>query len=92
MRTYPTGEPHWLGNTDRENFLNDTDGILRGDWAKQRPGESYVHMLWSHHRDVFNYFDDWVLIRANEDNTEIRDILLHKKERNHIETIEWGKE
>ena len=75
----------------RPNFLNDTDGIPRGDWAKQWSGESFVHILWSHHRDVFNYFDDWVLIQANEDNTEIRDIVLHKKERQHTETIAWGK-
>ena len=79
-------------NTDREAFLFDMEGILRGDWAKQWSGESFVHMLWSHHRDVFNYFDDWVVVQTNEDNTEIRDILMQKKERQHIETIEWGKE
>lgn len=78
-------------NFSRKDFKGDMEGILNGEWRK-RPGESYVHMLWSHHRDVFNYFDDWILIRANEDNTEIQDIVLHKKERNHIETIEWEKE
>lgn len=78
-------------NFSRQDFKGDMEGILNGEW-RMRPGESYVHMLWSHHRDVFNYFDDWVLIQANEDNTEIQDILLRKKERTHIETIEWEKE
>ena len=87
MWTYPTGEPHWL----------ETEFPERHGWHSPRGlgkavvWESYVHMLWSHHRDVFNYFDDWVLIQANEDNTEIRDIVLHKKERQHTETIAWGK-
>lgn len=49
-------------------------------------------MLWSHHRDVFNYFDDWVVVQGNEDNIEIQNILMKKKEKEHIETIEWGKE
>ena len=75
-------------NTRREDFMDDMEGILNGDWWR-KPGESFVHVLWSHYRDVFNYFDDWILIQANEDNTEIRDIVLHKKERDHIETIEW---
>ena len=77
-------------NFSRKDFMGDMEGILNGEWWT-RPGESYVHILWSHHRDVFNYFDDWVLIQANEDNTEIRGILMRKKEREHIETIEWEK-
>ena len=38
---------------------------------------------------LFRYFDDWVVIKTNEDDTEISDIVLKKREAKHIETCYW---
>ena len=38
---------------------------------------------------LFRYFDDWVVIKTNEDDTEITDIIVKKRAKTHIETCEW---
>ena len=38
---------------------------------------------------LFRYFDDWVVIKTNEDDTEITDIVVKKREAKHIETCYW---
>lgn len=41
------------------------------------------------YRTIFDYFDDWILIKTNEENTEITDIVMKKMSENHVETCEW---
>ena len=31
------------------------------------------------YRKIFKYFDDWILIKINNDDTEITDIVVKKK-------------
>ncbi|WP_296118570.1 hypothetical protein [uncultured Eubacterium sp.] len=45
--------------------------------------------LYEHYREIYDYFDDWVLIKANEFNSEITDIIVKRKLGKHIETCEW---
>ncbi len=52
-------------------------------------GTLSIYYLFEKYRGVFNYFDDWILIKSNEENTEITEIVIKKKEDKHIETIEW---
>ena len=50
---------------------------------------SPAHHLFDKYRCIFRQFDDWVLVRADEDNREITDIIMKPKEDKHIETINW---
>ena len=34
------------------------------------------------YRTIFDYFDDWILIKTNEENTEITDIVMKKMSEN----------
>lgn len=45
--------------------------------------------FYDRHRKLFDYFDDWVLIKSNKDGTEISEIVLKPKKEKHIETIYW---
>lgn len=76
---------------DREKFAQGMEAVLRrGDACDFL--QARVNYLWDHYRDTFEYFDDWVLVQSNEDNTEIRDIRIRKKETEHVETIDWGEQ
>lgn len=44
------------------------------------------------YRDIFDYFDDWVLVESSEDREEIAGIIVKKKMEKHIETCEWLKD
>ena len=48
-----------------------------------------VYRLFDKHSRIFKQFDDWVLIKTNEDNTDITDVIMKLKEEQHIETINW---
>ena len=45
--------------------------------------------IWSHHRAILQYFDDWVLVRADSEGKEIHEIILQKAETPRVETIYW---
>ncbi len=48
-----------------------------------------VHEFYRQYKKIYDYFDAWVLIKANEENTENTDIIVKKKTEEHIETCEW---
>ncbi len=41
------------------------------------------------YRKLYDYFDDWILIKSTEDNTAIAKIIVKKKTETHIETCNW---
>lgn len=73
---------------DREAFQAAMETVLRKE-GQYGFSTGCMQRLWEEHRNVFGFFDDWVVICPNEDNTEIRDILMRKKEDKHLETIHW---
>ena len=48
-----------------------------------------VMKFYHEYRKIFDYFDDWILIKTNEENTEITDIVMKKMSENHVETCGW---
>ncbi|MGN0247259.1 MAG: hypothetical protein ACI4DK_15010 [Lachnospiraceae bacterium] len=52
-------------------------------------GNDALYELFDRYRAIHNYFDDWILIKANSDCTKIKDIIIHKKNDIHIETYLW---
>ena len=51
--------------------------------------EHSVYQLFDRHERIFRQFDDWVLIRTDDFNIEITDVVMRLKEEEHIETINW---
>ena len=39
--------------------------------------------------EPFNYFDDWIVVKTDDECRKIRSFEVRKKENAHIETIEW---
>ena len=52
-------------------------------------GRLSVMKFYDKYKKVWDYFDDWILVKTNGDNTEITDIIIRKKVEKHIETCEW---
>lgn len=64
-----------------------TDVLSVGDEADP------CDVIWSKYKAIFDYLDDWVVVKTNEENTEITDILLHRNQKalgkDRVETIDW---
>ena len=43
------------------------------------------YKLFERYPYVYKYFDDWILIKTNADNTEISEIIVKK----YVETCNW---
>jgi len=47
------------------------------------------YKLFERYLYIYKYFDDWVLIKTNADNTEIAEIIVKKRSKKHVETCKW---
>ena len=51
------------------------------------------HRLWEKYKAIYDYLDDWVVVKSNEEMTEITDILVHRNQKGRgvkrVETIDW---
>jgi len=47
------------------------------------------YKLFERYPYVYKYFDDWILIKTNADNTEISEIIVKKRSKKHVETCNW---
>ena len=48
-----------------------------------------AHRLFDKYNRIFKLFDDWVLIKTDENHTEITGVIMKLKAEQHIETINW---
>lgn len=48
-----------------------------------------MYKLFDKYHNIFDYFDDWVLIKADDKCENISEIIVRKEEEKHIETCEW---
>lgn len=62
-----------------ENVMEDIkeDGLMR------------TRKFYDNYKKIYEYFDDWILLKTDEANTTITDIIVKKKEEKHIETCNW---
>ena len=77
-------------NSEFAEFL-DKEGYCVADILENISENGLLSVMEFYHkyRTIFDYFDDWILIKTNEENTEITDIVMKKMSENHIETCEW---
>ena len=54
----------------------------------QQKGDS-LYILYDRYRNIYKYFDDWILVKANSDYTKIEQIVMRKKADVHVETCVW---
>ena len=77
------------GKTDREfeSLLGgmDIDEIYQGLIGSAHP----MNIFCEKYKDLFSYFDDWIVIRCDEECVKVTNIIMKKKSDNHVETIEW---
>ncbi len=76
-------------NADFANFLKennyDADEVLNKSLNFR-----YIFSDFSkEYRKIYEYFDEWVVIKTNENETVVKKIVLRKKEEKHVETCEW---
>ncbi len=65
-------------NLDKKNLLAE---IVNAEFP--------AAFLWEHYRYVYNFFDDWVVVKANPSFTEVEKFIIREKSEKHIETIFW---
>lgn len=51
---------------------------------------SPIYVLFEKYETIFKYFDDWILITADEMGKEVSGIIMRKKEERHLETFLWS--
>lgn len=51
-----------------------------------------LYHLYEQYRKIYEYFDDWIVIKSDNTYTDIEKIISRKKENKHMETIQWNQE
>ena len=67
---------------------NDYDSEIILD-AISEDGIPSLYSLYDKYRKIYEYFDNWILVRTNDDYTDITEIVMQKKEDVHVETCMW---
>ncbi|MDY5987248.1 hypothetical protein [Sporofaciens sp. SGI.106] len=77
-------------NLDFKTFMNenDYDSEIILD-AISEDGIPSLYSLYDKYRKIYEYFDNWILVRTNDDYTDITEIVMQKKEDVHVETCMW---
>lgn len=77
-------------NPSFQDYVEQNNGsiasIIEGIYKK---GRLSMYSFFDHYEKIFNYFDDWVLIKTDADDIEVTDIIVKKKEVAHAETYSW---
>ena len=55
----------------------------------EKDGQLNIWKLYDKYQNIWRYFDDWIVIKTNEDDTEIVEIVVRKREDIHVETCNW---
>lgn len=63
----------------------DVDGI----YGELLDSEHSIYDFWEKYREIFSYFDDWIVIRCDDNYEQVTDIVMRKKEEPRVETNEW---
>ena len=52
-------------------------------------GKANIYLFYDKYKNNFRWFDDWILLKTSEEYDQITEIVVRKKEKEHIETFEW---
>jgi len=68
-----------------ETYKKDKQDILDEIINQKYPTEYF----WENYKSLFDFFDDWILIKADSKRKNVKKIIVKEKEEKHIETIFW---
>lgn len=78
---YPKGD---------EEFKKILENIDVDDIYKKACDDDFpINYFQSNNPLISNYFDKWVLLKTNTEDTEITEIIVKKNSENHVETCCW---
>ena len=85
---------YYSSDQDLQALINEKypQGIeaIREDVLSAKERENPCHRLWEQYRAIYNYLDDWAVVKTNEDMTEITGFIVHRKHgEDRVETFEW---
>ena len=84
LEEYGVSDPEFMKN------MEDLGYDPKAVWDTVSKGhEPATYILYDKYKEIYKYFDDWIFVRANDDYTEIAEIIMQKKRDTHIETVEY---
>lgn len=80
---------HEHGEKDEEfkDILTGRD--IDKEYQELAESDHPIYDFWKKYRNIFSYFDDWIVIRCDEECKKVTEIVMRKKEEDRKETIEW---
>ena len=71
---------YYSSDQDLQALINEKypQGIeaIREDVLSAKERENPCHRLWEQYRAIYNYLDDWAVVKTNEDMTEITGFIV----------------
>ena len=85
---------YYSSDQDLQALINEKypQGIeaIREDVLSSGERENPCHRIWDKYKAIYEYFDDWVVVKTNEDLTEITGFLVRRDQgEDRVETIDW---
>ena len=76
-------------DTEFAALLKEKSIIPEELYAELQKEEYPLYSLYAHYKEIFSYFDDWILVHTDDEDKRITRYILKKKAEKHVETIEW---
>ena len=70
-------------------FLKEKEIVPEKLCAELQNEDYPLYRLYDRYKEIYSYFDDWILARAEGEDTRIIRYILKQKTEKHIETIAW---
>lgn len=71
------------------NFLKKMKINVKDVIIKLEGEEFIMEKFYDKYREIYEYFDDWILVKTNRNNHKITKFIIKKQAKNHTETINW---
>ena len=76
-------------NAEFAALLKEKSIIPEELYAELQKEEYPLYSLYDRYKEIFSYFDDWILVHTEDEDKRITRYILKKKAEKHVETIEW---
>ena len=78
---YPQKDSEFASLMEKYNVQSELDKILGADYP--------MDYFWDNYQNIFQYFEDWVVVKTDSDCKKKTDFIVRKKSEKYIETIHW---
>lgn len=81
---YRESDPEFTEFLEKEGYC--VEDVLKNI---SKDGLLSVMEFYHKYRKIYDYFDDWILIKTNDEDAKISDIVVKKRGEKHVETCRW---